>query len=192
MKRTGLLAGVVLILLLAGCASGQKGGEVAYYDLEAARQAPRPLPFLRTVEVVAPSWLDSGALQYRLNFDDAARRHAYSRSRWTAAPAELLEQLLKRNLLGDGTTGQCRLRLELEEFEQVFDSPTLSRGVIEARASLYVGQGRAPLARQSFALSRPAASADASGGIKSLGTTAGDLVQGLGSWLGPDLARQCQ
>ena len=182
----------ILALLLAACAGGRGAGEVAYYDLDTAREVNAPVAALRSIEVVGPSWLDSGSLQYRLSFDDGARRHAYGRSRWAAAPAEMLEQFLKRSLLGDSTAGRCRLRLELEEFLQVFDSTSASRGVIEARASLYVGQGRDPLARQSFSIARPALSADAQGGITALVAVSVDLSHGLRDWLQTLPPGQCQ
>lgn len=190
MKLVGVL--LAMGLLLSACAGTQRVGEVAYYDLVAPSQAVAPLKSLRAVDVVAPSWLDSGALQYRLMYEDGARRQAYSRSRWAAAPAEMLEQYLKRALQGDSTTGRCRLRLELEEFQQVFDSPLASRAVLVTRASLYAEEGRGTLARQSFTLIRPAGTADAPGGVTALTGTAADLEQGLRTWLQGDLARQCQ
>ena len=150
-----------------------------------------PLAALRSVEVVGPSWLESGALQYRLNFEDPSRRHAYGRSRWAAAPAEMLEQGLRQTLLGSSSTGRCRLRLDLDEFLQVFDSTTSSRAVIEARASLYVGQGQDPLARRSFTFTHPAQSADAAGGIKALGAASVDMGQRLREWLQQIPPGQC-
>ena len=188
----GRILAMVAAIMLSACAGGRPAEEVAYYDLSAAEAGVATLPFLRTVEVAAPSWLDSGALQYRLNYRNASQRQVYIRSRWVAAPAELLEQFLKRSLLGDASRGQCRLRLELDEFQQVFDTPEASRGVIEVRASLYGGAGRTQMARQNFHLSHPAASADARGGMAALGAAASDLSRQLRAWLEGDLSRQCQ
>ncbi len=181
-----------LVLLLAGCAGTQRVGEVAYYDLLVPSRPFAPLKSLRALDVVAPSWLDSGALQYRLMYEDSGRRLAYSRSRWAASPAEMLEQALKRSLQGDSTAGRCRLRLELVEFQQTFDSPLASRAVLAARASLYADEGKGILARQSFNLVRPADTADGPGGVKALSALAGDLEEGLRTWLQGDLGRQCQ
>lgn len=101
--------------------------------------AARSLGFpLRNVEVVVPPWLASTAMQYRLAYAQATRRQAYVESRWAAQPAQLVELALKRAIrTGEaGAGGACRLRVELDEFAQVFDGEAVSRGVVEARAVL--------------------------------------------------------
>jgi cholesterol transport system auxiliary component len=108
----------------------------------------------------------------------------------------MLERFLGRSLAGEGKSapGICRLQIELDEFQQVFDTPQVSRGVLAVRATL-LAQGGTPLARHSFSAIRPAGSPDAHGGIAALGLAAADLSQSLGLWLnglGPELAQACR
>jgi cholesterol transport system auxiliary component len=181
-----------LALLLGGCAAHTVAPEVAEYGLPPVFAEPRPL--LRSVEVGAPSWLSAKAIQYQLAYADAARRSAYAASSWVAPPPEMLERFLGRSLAGEGRTGICRLQIELDEFQQVFDTPQASRGVLAVRATL-LAQGGAPLARKSFSAVQTAGSPDAHGGIAALGLAASNLSRSLGLWLdglGPDVAQACR
>ena len=78
------------------------------------------------------------------------------------------------------------LRLELEEFSQVFDNPNTSHALLRLRATLTqrsVGS-ETLLAQRSFVLQRLAPSPDAAGGVRAL-TAAGDaVVLELEAWLG--------
>ncbi len=189
---------LALSLALAGCVGRPVADDVAEYALPTAAAGLSPL--LRSVEVGAASWLSSKDMAYRLAYGDAERRSAYGSSRWLASPAEMLERFLGRSLTGEGgaqggtVSGQCRLRLDLDEFQQVFDSPQVSRGILAGRVSLLAQTGR-PLARHSFSLSRPAPSPDARGGIAALGLATGDLSRSLLQWLDglpPDTVQACR
>ena len=77
------------------------------------------------------------------------------------------------------------LRLELEEFSQLFDTPNTSHALLRLRATL---TQRSPgsetlLAQHSFVLQRPAATPDASGGVRALTAAADALVLELDAWL---------
>jgi cholesterol transport system auxiliary component len=77
------------------------------------------------------------------------------------------------------------LRLELEEFSQLFDAPDTSSGVLRLRATLShrSAGGETLLAQRSFIARHVAPTADASGGVRAL-TAATDLViQDIESWL---------
>jgi cholesterol transport system auxiliary component len=190
-----LAASACAALLLAGCINlevGGKGGRtnLAHFDLAGGQAAspgsstPRAIA-LRSVDVVAPTWLDGPAMQYRLAYADPARRASFAESRWVAPPPELLQQTLRRQLSAAesrGAPGACRLQIEVDEFVQVFDSPQSSSGVIELRAAL-LARSDAPLARQTFRASRPAQSADARGGVAALAAATGDLATAIGNWL---------
>jgi len=107
---------------------------------------PQPWASLLVAEVAAPAWLDSQAIQYRLAYHDSAQTHSYANSRWAAAPAALLTQRIRSRIAavthsgvvsaGDGVRADYALRLELEEFAQVFDTVEQSRAVVRLRASL--------------------------------------------------------
>lgn len=183
MKKTMLLAA----LLLAGCGVGSKStSNVAYFDLGAVQAAPnnRIVASLRIIDVFAVSWLDSSAMQYRLIYSANQRRQNYAESRWVAPPAELVGHALRKRMLSGAAGGACRLRVDLDEFAQVFDSAKDSRAVLEARVQLVAPTGGEILARHSFSLSRPSASADASGGATALAGAVEALSTELHDWLG--------
>ncbi|MBL8483295.1 MAG: membrane integrity-associated transporter subunit PqiC [Rhodocyclaceae bacterium] len=184
-RRGGVCLALLACCLLAACFGRSAGAPAAVFDFGAppSAAAPAALP-LRGIDVTAPSWLDTPALQYRLAHVEAARRHAYAESRWAAAPAELLERALRRALLG-GTEAAagCRLRVELDEFIQVFDAASASHGELALRATLTSTQAERVLARKSFSFSEPAARADASGAADALARAGMAAAAALRDWV---------
>ncbi len=183
MKKTLLLA----VLLLAGCGTGSKSlSSVANYDLGAVQAASnnRIVASLRSIDVFAVSWLDSSAMQYRLLYAANQRRQSYAESRWVAPPAELLGHALRKRMLSGEAGGACRLRVDLDEFAQVFDSAKASHVLLEARVQLVAPSGGDIFARRSFSLSRAAASADAGGGVAALAVAVEAFSTELHDWLG--------
>lgn len=180
---------LLLLSALGGCtALPPSTAGVAVHDfgpLEAATLTPVGLP-LRNVEVVPAPWLASNVMAYRLVYAQSTRRQAFKDSRWAAQPAQLVELVLKRALrAGDPATpaGGCRLRVDLDEFTQRFDSPQLSRGVIEARVTLLAPRTEQPLAVRAFAVDHEAPTADAAGGVIALRAGALQLKSDIRSWL---------
>jgi cholesterol transport system auxiliary component len=172
--------------LLSGClATGGAPADLARYDFVPGAQTVGSVLALRGVDVIAPSWLAGPAMQYRLNFADDGRREAYATSRWVAPPAELLENSLRQRLVAGtrrSVTADCRLRVELDEFVQVFDQPQESRAVVNLRLALLPGRGELVLARRSLALSKPAG-AEARSGAAALSSLAGELGGTVEQWL---------
>jgi cholesterol transport system auxiliary component len=82
----------------------------------------------------------------------------------------------------DGARTDYALRVELEEFDQVFDAADKSRGVVVARASLVSTSNRTLVAQKSFTFERAAASADADGGVRALAAAGGELVDAIVVW----------
>ncbi len=186
---------LILAVTLSACAGGVRQHERAVFDLgpTAIVWQTEALP-LQRVEVAAPSWLATSAIHYRLLYADAGRRLAYTESRWAAPSAELVERALNRQ---PSAMAGCRLRLDIDEWIQAFDSPQRSRVVVELRATLLPARGDAVLARKAFAAEQAAPSADARGGVAA-GAAALRVAAGeIGGWLAqearatPDLARRC-
>ena len=174
------LSGIVLALFLASCGGMARAPRPAeVYDLGTEQPARLDTGMVGTVQVLAPTWLRTTAMQYRLSYASLSQRHGYLESRWAAPPAELLLGSLNRSL---GGAGGCRLEVELDEFIQDYSSASQSDGVIDARARLR-GDG-VLLASRSFALRLPAPGPDAQAGVAALGRGSRQLAAELGGWLG--------
>jgi cholesterol transport system auxiliary component len=108
-------------------------------------------------------------------------------------PAQLLRQRLReqlgqrRSVLAPGDAlapGTLALRLELEEFSQLFASAQSSSALVRVRATVSrSGSPAKPLAQTSLVVQQPAASADAAGGVQALALATQTLVQQLDAWL---------
>jgi cholesterol transport system auxiliary component len=77
------------------------------------------------------------------------------------------------------------LRVQLEEFSHVFDSPTESRGVLRLRCTLLenTAGGERLVAQRSFLLQRPSPSADPAGGVRALTAAADAAALDIAAWL---------
>ena len=195
---------MLLLLSLAACSLGPAQKDAApAYDLgappvAAAGQA-RIRASLLVHAVAAPSWLDSYAIVYRLNYQDAARQLTYANSRWAAPVATLLTQRLRAQLaaasdvgilsVADSARADYALRVELDDFSQVFDSAEASRGVIVARASIVNVARRTLHAQKTFAIAKPAASANAEGGVRALAGGSAELVDAVVAWAATSIAQ---
>jgi cholesterol transport system auxiliary component len=191
---------LALALLACGCGvpSMSSSPEIAQYDFGPAPTrdaAPTLRQPLLVYDVNAPGWLDSPSIYYRLAYQDAARPQAYADSRWVGPPAELIAGRVRGRLAAsskggivhpaDGTRASYALRVELDEFTQVFDAPGSSRAVVRLRASVL---GRSSLiAQKSFSVERPAATPDAEGGVRALIGAADDAVDQLVAWAAASL-----
>ena len=173
-------------ILAAGC-MGRAGtlASPALYDLASAQpiQTQATAVPLRSIEVRAPSWIASTAMQYRLAYANEQERSSYAAARWAAAPAELVEQILKRHLDADAARGTgCRLQIAVDEFIQVFDAPNTSRAVLEARATLLSPRGDIPLVSHGFRLAPPGGG-DAKTGAAAFAGAAAELAGQISIWL---------
>ena len=190
---------ILCALLASACSLPLNGtGEVAAYDFGAAAGAreggPRLSQPLLVYDVGGPAWMDSASIHYRLAYRDASRPQAYAGSRWVMPPAALLTNRLRQRLAGagggvilptDGLRAPVALRLELDEFTQVFDAENRSRAVVRLRASL-VGS-RSLVAQRAFSVDKPAASQDAEGGVRALTAASDDLLEQLLDWIAASL-----
>lgn len=193
----------VLLLGLGGCTALQAPPSRAVFDFgpgptapsaSADRQAAGAVLVLDRVQTRA-AW-EGTAMHYRLAYSDAQQLRPYAQARWSMAPAELLHQRVReqlgtsRTVLGDGQgvaapDGSLRLALELEEFSQVFDDAQHSAGLVRVQATLVQRHsgGERWLAQRSFAVQRPSASPDASGGAQALRAATDALAAELSAWL---------
>jgi cholesterol transport system auxiliary component len=199
---------IVASIMAMGCAGPRTVAPVAVYDFGSQRLStgvngaatPDSLRLrgsLLVAEAMAPAWLDSTAIQYRLAYDDLAQSHAYARHRWAAPPSNLLTQRIRNLVAGfsdgrvvstaDGARTDHILRIELGEFTQVFDTPDQSRVVVRFRASLIDRATRSVIAQRSLSGEQPAPSPNAKGAVRSLTDLSDKLIAELIGWLAEEI-----
>jgi len=198
---------IVLVGLLAGCAGlVDKPVTRTLYDFgpdvpaatASAAQGSQAAVVLADID--AAGALDGTAVLYRLAYADANQLRPYAQARWSASPPQLVRQRL-RELLGrerpvldlDESAALAReggvqprvLRLELEEFSQVFESTTQSVGLLRLRATLMQNTpaGEKLVGQRTITMRAPAATADAPGGVRALGEATNAAAADLGRWL---------
>jgi cholesterol transport system auxiliary component len=166
----------VLIMLLTGCGGLPKvGPQAALYDFGIpSGETTATKQQLRLGTIEAAPGLEGGEMRYRLAYQNPARVFAYTESRWAAPPDRLLARRLEQRLLSAGVE-QCTLYITLETFDQVFDTPDSSRGIVRLLASLALGKAHNLAAQTSIATEQAARSPDARGGVAAL-TAATDLA----------------
>lgn len=198
MKRMRLVLALCM-LALVGCGAASRQNVVPrHYILgswaPAASQPPSRSSgaTLRVARIEMPAWLQGTGLYYRLAYRSDNTIAAYADSDWAAPPAALLEQRLCnalagggwRAVVGPGSTAQAdfTLHVGLEDFSQVFTTPTHSFGVLDAEVTL-VGANDALVAQRHFRFRVAAPSADAAGGVEALDAASWDFAFRLRDWL---------
>ncbi len=188
-------AALVVLLAFGMLAAGCAGTPAALADIRYDFGPPNPAasagtqPAVKVLDVSAPDTLESDKLIYRLSYADAQQTASYANSHWTMAPSQLLTQRLRGALSSRGTvlTGADGVRapvlkVDLSEFEQVFDSQSESHGAVTARATL-VQNGKV-IGQRTFISRAPSSSADAAGGAQALAAASDELVAQISAWLG--------
>lgn len=181
-------------------------------ELPASTAQPAPftspaLPLLALAPVESGAAVDSLAVLYRLAYDNPQQLRPYAAARWSMPAGQLFEQRLRQRLeqqrrvvragegpalsRGVGSVGGAGgrlpwvLRLELDEFSQVFSSPSQSQGVLRLRASVLdpsPGQVRL-VAQRMWVQQVPATTPDAAGGVQALGQASDAVAQALADWV---------
>ena len=184
---------------LSGCSVLDKPTRSVVFDFgPAATLAEMPVsapprPAIALAEVEASSALDSTAVLYRLAYADAQQLQPYAQARWSMPPAQLLRQRLRQSLVQstrvtrEGDVAAQRpliLRIELDEFSQMFDAPGRSVGQVRVHATVLQASasGERLVAQRGFVAQRPAPSADAAGGVRALTAATDAVVADIVQW----------
>lgn len=192
-KLRSLVLSILLPVVLAACATVSREAPVAY-DLGPLRSGHLALPqnaqpFLFS-EVHAPEWLEETSMHYRLAYVSLHESRFYANSRWSMPPSKLVEQRFKARIAAaggvvlpanNGVPSGIKLRLELEDFSQRFDSPGTSIAQVALRVSAM--KGSRLLGQKTFVRTAPAASADAAGGARAMAVATDDVIGDALNWL---------
>ncbi|MBV8123989.1 MAG: membrane integrity-associated transporter subunit PqiC [Burkholderiaceae bacterium] len=206
----GLVLAPIFAVGLSGCVSlAQHPVQPAVYDFgpgdapAAGQVAASPRMPLILGEIETTALPEGTAMLYRLAYADGQQLRPYAQARWSVAPAELVrrtlhEQLSQRQpvltpqdgavLHDPGKLQALVLRLELQDFSQVFDGPAQSHAWLRLQATLFSRggtSGEVLLAQRQFVAAQDAASADAQGGAKAMAQASRQLAQDLSSWIAP-------
>lgn len=197
-RQLRLAAGLAAAAMLSACSVVSRPDAAVLYDLgplraqAASSQASQAsLPPLSIADIQAPAWLDSSLIFYRLGYANEQQPRPYAQARWSMPPGQLLQQHLKSRIAAAGGAVLASaaaapnvpvLRIEADDFTQIFSSPAQSIGQVSLRASVF--RERTLVAQRSFVRQAPAPTADAAGGVRAL-ADAGDAALGdMIAWLG--------
>ena len=204
--------------LLFGCSAlPDKPVRASMYDFGPGNLTPLPstgqapaanLPPIAIDDITTPGGvLDNMSVLYRLAYQDAQELRPYTLARWSMPPAQLVRQRLRdtfsqrRSVFSAGDSAALNrsqnvvlprlLRLDLEEFSQVFSSATTSAGVIRLRATLLevTPAGQKLVGQRSVLVQRPAPTADAPGGVRALAAATDAAIEEIDQWLQQNTAR---
>ena len=201
------VAGSVAALLVGCAAWPQKPLPVARYDFgldaqpvstDAMRGSTRILVLGPVKASGMPDF--STSILYRLAYANDQELRPYTQARWNTPATQLIAQRVRsalsrgrpvlmdadgamQALLPDGLPSM--LRLEVEEFSQVFDAADRSQGVLRLRATLteLTPKGEKWLGQQMFQVVKPSKTPDAAGGSAALAAATADAAQQLDAWL---------
>jgi cholesterol transport system auxiliary component len=170
----------------------------ATYDFGSPESAAPPvesrIPHVIVVQdPIAPLWLDSRDMHYRLAYDDPARLRLYASSRWATSPVQLVGTLLRRRL-GEATERGAAIRdyglesdywvrVELEEFSQVFDTEQAGRALVRLKVALNERRGRRLMAQRTFAAEAACPSPNAQGAVVGLRVASEQVVAEVVDWV---------
>ena len=193
---------ILACLTLSGCALPSPPVRPAVYDFgpgplnTPAPTRPSSQAPLAVAEVETQTALDSTAVLYRLAYSDSQQLRPYALARWSMPPAQLLRQRLRdhlgqrRAVLTPGDVGLAdapppTLRVQLEEFSHLFESPNKSSGLVRLRVTLVQPgpAGERLIAQRSVVVQQAATTADAPGGVRALMAATELAAQEISTWL---------
>jgi cholesterol transport system auxiliary component len=209
----GLFLAFFGALTLAGCSAlPDKPTRPSMYDfgpgaltaqaVTPAATRPAQLLPLAIDDITTPGGaIDNLAVLYRLGYTDVQQLRPYAQARWAKPAAQLVQQRLREQLgqrrtvfrIGEGAAMNrsqnavlpLQLRLELQEFSQLFSAPEASVGLVRLRATLLelTPAGEKLLGQRLIVVQRPAASADAPGGVRALTAATDAAIEEIEQWL---------
>ena len=138
----------------------------------------------RVDRVVAPVWIDDGAIHYRLSYSDPTVLRSYADHRWVAQPSDMLRlrlQYLLQDTSNDAQRPGFTVGLELIEFEQDFSSAKQAEVRLVAQVTLRSATDGKVLGQKQFQLSDQS-TPDVSGAVAGLSKLAEQAAEQISGW----------
>ncbi|MGA9853781.1 MAG: ABC-type transport auxiliary lipoprotein family protein [Gammaproteobacteria bacterium] len=184
----GLPAIYVTVCLIAGCSLWPNQPPLAQvhdFGLLPAADHNEGLN-VRVDAVMAPTWLSSDAIHYRLLYNDATALRQYADHRWAAPPSDLLAArlgyLLPPQPVGDGGMHKVYLlSANLLEFEQDFSGARDAYVRLVLEISLRRAGDGLIIAQHRFVMTQPA-TPDVQGAINGLAQLANEAAAAAVAW----------
>jgi hypothetical protein len=174
---------LLLLAMLSACSGLPKQvAQPALYDFGIASNNQQAVVQVKLGQIESAPGLDGHEMRYRLAYQDPSRVFAFNESRWAILPADLLAQRIQSSWVFSNDA-QCSLNITLDVFDQVFDSATTSRGVVQLHAELVnIANRNAPRLSTVVKVEKSSASADAKGGVTALMAATDEAIAGLQKW----------
>lgn len=172
MKRLPTFLILAAALALSACALAPVA-RPARFTLDTRSMARAPL----SVTVSAASWLDGRDMYYRLAYRDPHRLYRYAGSAWASAVPNLVGERIDPA----PQAGMRTLDIRLNDFSQVFSSPTDSVGRVDASLSLRDGRDGRLVDSTRLSVEKPAG-ADAAAGVAALSAASDELLARALRW----------
>jgi cholesterol transport system auxiliary component len=181
-----------LIGLLTGClATSKPGPESAVYDFGLNVETGKIDSNVDIGKVTAVDAIDHRRIRYRLNYQNPSQVFTYTQSRWASSPANLLAAKF-RTMVNISELSNCGINLQIEAFDQVFESPGSSAGLVKIHASLYAKKSRQNLLSHMVQENAGAPSADGKGGVAALDTASTNAILRIVEWANTNSAQRAE
>lgn len=193
--KKNLLPLILLLAALSGACvtGGEPSSRTTLYDLGLLPAKPlveADLPALAIARVTAPEWLNGPQMYYRLTYVNNQQPRPYANSQWIMSAARLFEERIKSHIGQAGgqvmsaTSGITRLptvRIEIDDFTHVFESPEKSYAQVIARVAVL--EGRNLIGQRTFTQRVPAPTPNAEGGAKAMALATDAMMADILRWL---------
>ena len=131
--------------------------------------------------VVAES-LNHNKIRYRLHYQNHLRVFYYSESRWAATPAELFSSKLSQMVNLPKNPTNCSLKLKIEAFDHVFQTPSASEGFVQLSISLIEKKSKKIISSQLITESVTSTSSNVQGGTVALQKASENALKKVINW----------
>lgn len=168
-----ILTASLIALTLTSCVSvnASKQNFVLFdFGLSASDEIHQPvMSKIMLKEPIVAEALNHHKIRYRLNYNNPSRVYFYAKSRWAAAPQELLMSKASQIISYEtALPSKCSLQLKIEAFDHVFSTVEISYGVIQLNAHVRDKRTYQIIASHLFSESVISSTADAQGGTAAL------------------------